>query len=104
MHLKDVASTIGHVLVTTPLYKHRHTVLSLPNENSKERLTLHEVFKHHLHKLALAVGIKLSVYLPAIAVRKMYRATCQGSFVCGKAHFKKQWLLYFSAFFYSILF
>jgi len=89
--LKDVASTTVHVLVATPLYKHRHTVLSLPIENSKERLTLHKVFKHHLHKLASAVGVKLSVYFSAIAAwKKMHRATCQSSFVCVKAHFKKQ--------------
>ena len=65
-----LASTIVQVLVATPLYKHRHTVLSLPIENSKEWLTLHKVFKHQLHKLASAVGVKLSVYLSAIAARK----------------------------------
>ena len=76
MHLKDVASTIVQVLVATPLYKHRHTVLSLPIENSKEWLTLHKVFKHQLHKLASAVGVKLSVYLPPSLSEKMHRATC----------------------------
>lgn len=95
-----LASTIVQVLVATPLYKHRHTVLSLPIENSKERLTLHKVFKHQLHKLASAVGVKLSVYFSAIAARKNAR-TCQSSFVCGKEHFKKQWLPYFIAFFFS---
>ena len=87
MHLKDVASTIGHVLVATPLYKHRHTVLSLPIENSKERLTLHAVFKRHLHKLALAVSIKLSVYLPAIAARKNVQSNLSGLLYMWKSTF-----------------